>query len=229
MLIFAHRGVSGHFPENTLSAFQAALDANCAAIELDVFAVAGELVVIHDRQLERTTNGRGYLEDLSIAQLQQLDAGQGQKIPTLWQVLQLVANRVILNIELKGADTAMLLVAMLQKAQAELQLDLENIIVSSFNHLVLQQLQQELPQLKLGVLIAHRPLEGAAIAEQFKAYSLNCDRGFIDQELVADAHRRQIKVFVYTVNQQREALELKQMGVDGIFCNYPEEAQHWFK
>ncbi len=228
MLIFAHRGVSGHFPENTLLAFQAALDANCSAIELDVFAVAGELVVIHDRQLERTTNGQGYLDDYSIAQLQQLDAGKGQKIPTLWQVLQLVANRVMLNIELKGADTAPLLLAMLLKAKVELQLDLNNIIVSSFNHVVLQQLRQALPELKLGVLIAHRPLDGAAIAEQLHAFCLNCDRGFVDQELVADAHRRQIKVFVYTVNQQREALELKEMGVDGIFCNYPEEAQNWF-
>ena len=72
MKIFAHRGVSGHYPENTLAAFEAALAMGCDGIELDVFAVAQELVVIHDRQLQRTTNGSGHLEDYTLAQLQQL-------------------------------------------------------------------------------------------------------------------------------------------------------------
>jgi glycerophosphoryl diester phosphodiesterase len=228
MLIFAHRGVSGHFPENTLMAFQAALDAQCQAIELDVYALQNQLVVIHDRQLARTTNGEGNLEDHTLESLSALDAGRGESVPTLWQVLQLVANKVVLNIELKGADTAELLIALLAKAQHELQLDLATIVVSSFNHRLLQQLRKLHPTLALGVLIAHRPLDNAAIASQLDACSLNCDRGFVDAELINDAHQRGIKVYVYTVNDAREARELAKIGVDGIFCNYPQEAQNWF-
>lgn len=228
MLIFAHRGVSGHFPENTLLSFQAALDAGCKAIELDVYALHNQLVVIHDRQLARTTNGSGNLDDYSLDSLFKLDAGRGQTVPTLWQVLQLVANKVILNIELKGADTAELLIAMLQKAQHDLQLDLSTIVVSSFNHRLLQQLRKLHSTLALGVLIAHRPLDNAAIATQLDACCLNCDRGFVDAELVADAHQRGLKVYVYTVNDANEARELASIGVDGIFCNYPQEAQAWF-
>mgnify|MGYP006373870765 FL=1 len=228
MLIFAHRGVSGHFPENTLMAFQAALDAQCQAIELDVYALQNQLVVIHDRQLARTTNGEGNLEDHTLESLSALDAGRGESVPTLWQVMQLVANKVVLNIELKGADTAELLIALLAKAQQELKLDLSTIVVSSFNHRLLQQLRKLHPSLALGVLIAHRPLDNAAIASQLDACCLNCDRGFVDAELINDAHQRGIKVYVYTVNDAREARELAKIGVDGIFCNYPQEAQNWF-
>ena len=205
MLIFAHRGVSGHFQENTLMAFQAALDAQCQAIELDVYALQNQLVVIHDRQLARTTNGEGNLEDHTLESLSALDAGRGESVPTLWQVLQLVANKVVLNIELKGADTAELLIALLAKAQQELKLDLSTIVVSSFNHRLLQQLRKLHPTLALGVLIAHRPLDNAAIASQLDACCLNCDRGFVDAELINDAHQRGIKVYVYTVNDAREA------------------------
>lgn len=228
MLIFAHRGISGHFPENTLMAFQAALDAQCQAIELDVYALQNQLVVIHDRQLARTTNGEGNLEDHTLESLSALDAGRGESVPTLWQVLQLVANKVVLNIELKGADTAELLIALLAKAQQELKLDLSTIVVSSFNHRLLQQLRKLHSTLALGVLIAHRPLDNAAIASQLDACCLNCDRGFVDAELINDAHQRGIKVYVYTVNDAREARELAKIGVDGIFCNYPQEAQNWF-
>ena len=228
MLIFAHRGVSGHFPENTLMAFQAALDAQCQAIELDVYALQNQLVVIHDRQLARTTNGEGNLEDHTLESLSALDAGRGESVPTLWQVLQLVANKVVLNIELKGADTAELLIALLAKAQQELKLDLSTIVVSSFNHRLLQQLRKLHPTLALGVLIAHRPLDNAAVASQLDACCLNCDRGFVDAELINDAHQRGIKVYVYTINDAREARELAKIGVDGIFCNYPQEAQNWF-
>lgn len=228
MLIFAHRGISGHFPENTLMAFQAALDAQCQAIELDVYALQNQLVVIHDRQLARTTNGEGNLEDHTLESLSALDAGRGESVPTLWQVLQLVANKVVLNIELKGADTAELLIDLLAKAQQELQLNLATIVVSSFNHRLLQQLRKLHSTLALGVLIAHRPLDNAAIASQLDACCLNCDRGFVDAELINDAHQRGIKVYVYTVNDAREARELAKIGVDGIFCNYPQEAQNWF-
>lgn len=227
MKIFAHRGVSGHFPENTLPAFAAALESGCHGIELDVFLHGAELVVIHDRQVDRTTNGKGLLDDFAPAELFKLDAGNGQPIPTLWQVLQLCANRLEINIELKGQDTAPALVALLHRAQKELALRLDSVLVSSFHHPLLQQLKTLLPEIRIGVLIAHYPLDGVQLAVQLNAVSLNCDRGFVDRALVNLAHQAGIELYVYTVNQQRELLALRNIGVDGVFCNFPAEALQW--
>lgn len=229
MKIFAHRGVSGHYPENTLQAFAAALATGCHGIELDVFLHAGELVVIHDRQVNRTTNGKGLLENFTAEALYQLDAGNGQSIPTLWQVLDLCANRVEINIELKGHDTAPALAALLQRAQSELGLQLDTVLVSSFHHPLLKQLKAMMPELHVGVLIAHYPLDGVAIAQQLAAVSLHCDRGFVDATLVAQAHQAGLQLFVYTVNDQQELLTLQTIGVDGVFCNYPAEAMRWLR
>jgi glycerophosphoryl diester phosphodiesterase len=227
MQLFAHRGVSTLHPENTLRAFAAALELPNVGIELDVYLHHDQLVVIHDRFVDRTTNGHGALEDFSVSQLAQLDAGAGEKIPSLWQVLQLCANRCLLNIELKGHDTGPALLRLLTRAQTELQLDLRYILVSSFHHPLLRWLRQQQPALQLGMLIAHYPLELAASAEQLGAVSLHCDRSFIDQALVQDAHQRGLQVHVYTVNYQKDALELAQMGVDGLFCNHPAQVRQW--
>lgn len=229
MKIFAHRGCSGHYPENTLAAFAAALDSGCDGIELDVFALQGELVVIHDRQLSRTTNGQGNLEDYGLAQLLQLDAGQSQAIPTLWQVLALVQNRCTLNIELKGHDTVDPLLQLLSKAQTELGTELSTLLISSFHHPLLWQLKQQCPTLAIGALTASIPLQYAAFATELAAYSVHCDRGFVDAKLVQDAHQRGLACYVYTVNDAREALRLQQLGVDGIFSNYPDEARQWLQ
>ncbi len=227
MKIFAHRGASGDYPENTLAAFQAALVSGCHGIELDVFLHQDELVVIHDRQMQRTTNGDGWLEDYSKAALFALDAGNGQAIPTLWQVLELCANRLAINIELKDPASAPALVQLLQQAQRHLQLDLNTILVSSFHHPLLIQLHQLLPTLRLGMLIAHYPADLVALLSTLPWASLHCDRGFVDQALVQQAHQLGLAVYVYTVNEPREALWLRSIGVDGIFCNYPAAARQW--
>ena len=227
MQLFAHRGVSTLYPENTLRAFAAALELPNVGIELDVYLHHDQLVVIHDRFVDPTTNGHGALEDLSTLQLSELDAGAGEKVPTLWQVLELCANRCLINIELKGHDTAPALLRLLARAQQELQLELSNILISSFHHPLLHWLQQQQPSLQLGMLIAHYPLELAASAARLGAASLHCDRSFIDKALVDDAHQRGLKVHVYTVNYQKDAIELAQMGVDGLFCNHPAQVQQW--
>jgi len=111
MLIFAHRGASGIEPENTLRAIRSALDANVDGIEIDVHQVEDKLVVIHDRWLQRTTSGNGQLKHYSFEQLRALDAGHGEVIPTLDEVLALTANKCLVNIELKGIKDIKLLFA----------------------------------------------------------------------------------------------------------------------
>ncbi|WP_333609569.1 glycerophosphodiester phosphodiesterase [Arsukibacterium sp.] len=221
MQIIAHRGASGDFPENTLLAFEQALLQGADAIELDVFALDGELVVIHDHHLERTTNGSGSIYQYSLAQLQQLDAGLGQPVPLLWQVLVLTQGKCWLNIELKGADTLAPLLALLQRAEQQLQYDCQSLLISSFNHHLLAALKQARPELRLGALTACLPLDYAAFASALDAYSVHCDVSFINQQMVTDAKARGLKVYVYTVDAADDIARLKHYSVDGIFCNYP--------
>ncbi|RVT47876.1 glycerophosphodiester phosphodiesterase [Rheinheimera sediminis] len=227
MQIIAHRGASGLYPENTLLAIEQALLANADGIEIDVFCVENTLVVIHDENVNRTTNGTGLLQDFTLKQLQQLDAGSGQQVPTLWQVLQLVNNQTLLNIELKGADTIEPLLQLLAKAETELGTDPDKLLISSFNHHLLKKIKTQKPNLKLGALTASLPLDYAVFASELGAWSVNCDKGFINQHMVLDAHQRGLKVWVYTVNDAVTAAKMQQLGVDAIFCNYPQEARGW--
>ena len=105
-LCFGHRGAMGHVPENTLKSIQRALDIGVDYIEIDVYLVEDKLIVIHDDRLERTTDGEGYVVDKKLDYLRSLDAGEGQKIPLLEEVLDLINGRTGLNIELKGENTA---------------------------------------------------------------------------------------------------------------------------
>ena len=114
LICFAHRGASGHEPENTLSAVEKAIELGADWIEVDVYAVKGELIIIHDERLERTTNGTGYVRDTSLAYLRSLDAGKGQCIPTLREVLDSVDRRAGINVELKGPNTAGLAVSLIE-------------------------------------------------------------------------------------------------------------------
>lgn len=221
MQIIAHRGASGDYPENTLLAFQQALIQGADAIELDVFAVQNELIVIHDPQLERTTNGKGSIYHYALTELASLDAGGGQPIPLLWQVLQLVQGKCWLNIELKGPDTLQPLLTLLQRAERELNYDLHSLLISSFNHKLLAALKIQRPELKVGALTATLPTDNCAFASALHAYSVHCDADFIDAELVADAKARQLKMYVYTVDAAEDLARIQALGVDGIFTNYP--------
>lgn len=226
MQIIAHRGASGEYPENTLLAIEQAIVQDADAVEIDVFAVDGELIVIHDHHLSRTTNGEGSIYQHSLTQLQQLDAGRGQRIPTLWQVLQLLApTQLWLNIELKGDNTVTPLVSLLAKAERDLSFSLNRIVVSSFNHHLLSELKQLCPALKLGALTASLALDYAAFASKLGAYSVNCDVSFINKAMVEDAKARGLKVFVYTVDQSDDIARLQSYGVDGIFSNYPARSR----
>lgn len=225
MQIIAHRGASGEYPENTLLAFTQALQQGADAIELDVFAVENTLIVIHDAKLERTTNGQGSIYQHSLAELARIDAGRGEQIPSLWQVLQLVQGKCWLNIELKGANTLQPLLKLLDRAQTELAFDLSTLLISSFNHQLLAALKTARPAIRIGALTACIPLHYAAFASELAAEAVHCDVGFIDESMVKDAKTRGLKVYVYTVDTAAELQQMLQLGVDGIFTNYPAKSR----
>ncbi|GLP95753.1 glycerophosphodiester phosphodiesterase [Paraferrimonas sedimenticola] len=225
MKIIAHRGASGLAPENTLKAVDQALKSEACAIEVDVYRSGDRLMVIHDRWLHRRTNGTGQITRTSLQQLEALDAGEGEKIPSLRQVLERVAGRCDINVELKGDDTLELAHQVIDYACEHYGFSTDQFLLSSFNHHLLAQSRQLRPDLKLGALTACLPVDLAAFAQQLGAYSINCDVDFTNQALVEDAHQRGLKVFVYTVDEEEDIEMLSQWKVDGIFSNFPCRAR----
>lgn len=225
MLIFAHRGASGVEPENTLRAIKAALDANVDGIEIDLHEVDGKLIVIHDRWLHRTTSGTGQIFQHNYEHLRSLDAGNGETIPTLDEVFTLVAGKCKINLELKGVYNINLLFSYIDNAVATTDLVNEDVLLSSFNHRLLNSIHQQKPEFSIGALTACYPLDYAKFAERLNAYSVHLDVNFISKHFVSDAHQRGLKVFVYTVDELEDIKAMKALGVDGIFSNFPTRAK----
>ncbi|HET9147109.1 MAG TPA: glycerophosphodiester phosphodiesterase family protein [Acetobacteraceae bacterium] len=221
MICIGHRGAMGHAPENTLASVEKAIALGAPWVEIDVYHVDGHLMVIHDDRLERTTNGSGYVTGQSHAYLRSLDAGNGEKIPTLDEVFDLVGRRAGINVELKGPDTARPVMELIAERLRQ-GWSREEILISSFNHRELRNARSIDPAIRTGALIVGLPLTNAAFASELGAYSVHPSLEFIDREFVEDAHRRGLKVFVFTVNHPEDIARMAALGVDGLFTNYPD-------
>ena len=219
MQLFAHRGVSACAPENSLTAFQMALDLGVSGIELDVRLVDGIAVVFHDADLDRTTNAKGSIYALNQSQWQQLDAGDGHPPPTLQQLLKLVAGRCAVNIELKDSLVVNATVEQINMAIKAYGFVAEQLCVSSFDHHALMALQKALPRHPVAPLICACPLDYAACGAPFAAQAIHTYVETTTQELVDDAHARGMDVRVYTVTRAEDLLRLQAMGVDAVFVN----------
>jgi glycerophosphoryl diester phosphodiesterase len=226
MAIIGHRGASGYEPENTLAAFEKALSLGVDMIELDVYVLeTGQLVVIHDEKVDRTTNGTGYVEEFTYKQLRSLDAGKGQKIPTLREVLDLIHKRVPVNIELKGEGTAQPVAATIREYVDEKGWLPEQFRVLSFNHDELKRFVARMPHIQAGASYEGN-LDGfAADARSMGATLTVVESEFLKPKDVAAAHAAGLEVLVYTVNTPRDARRLKRMQVDGIFSDYPDKVE----
>jgi glycerophosphoryl diester phosphodiesterase len=221
LICFAHRGASGHAPENTLLAVTTALLMGATWIELDVFAVQNELLVIHDSRVERTTNGSGNIHCLSLDYLRSLDAGGGEKIPFLREVLDRVSGKGGVNIELKGEGAADLVAPLLDTFIAEGRFTPDQFLVTSFNHQEIKKFSKLSPRIRTGANISSLPLHNARFAEELGVYSVEIQKDVLTRSFVEDAHKRGLKVFVFTINHADDLEQAHAMGVDGFFTNFP--------
>lgn len=224
MLVIGHRGASGYAPENTLKAIELAMAMKCHGIEIDIHEADGEFWVIHDRWLNHTTSGEGKIHNQTKSYLKNLDAGSGEKIPTLLQVLELINGQCMLNIEIKSCYSIKGILALINYAIENLNFSNQQLILSSFNHHLLLQAKQQRPETIIGALTACLPLDYAAFAQRLNAFSINVDINTINKALVENAHQQGMKIFVYTVNEANDIKEMFNLGVDGIFTNYPDKA-----
>jgi len=228
-LCIGHRGAMGHAPENTLLSVTKALDLGVKWIEIDVYFIDKELVVIHDDRLERTTDGIGYVQEQSLDYLRSLDAGKGEKIPLLREIFDLIDGRAGINIELKGVNTAEPVVKLIRKYLKLKTWNIAKFLVSSFNYHELFKAKQLFSELKIGALMCAVPIDYAKFGERLNAYSVNLSLEFVDKAFVEDAHSRGLKVFVYTVNHPEDIKKMYNLGVDGVFTNYPDRVFNLLK
>lgn len=226
LLCIGHRGASGHEPENTLRSISRALELGVDGIEIDVQWVDGELVVFHDTRLDRTTNGRGPLAHQTFAQLRALDAGQGERIPTLREVCELLGRRVFLNIELKSRGTARPVAALIDELVAERGWSHRDFLLSSFFRGELRAFRALAPpQIPVGLLLARPSPFFLRAARLLGATTVHPALRFTSARLVEEAHRGGLKVFVYTVNEAAELARMRALGVDGVFTDFPERVR----
>jgi glycerophosphoryl diester phosphodiesterase len=220
-----HRGAAGHEPENTLRSIQRALDLGAGGVEVDVRVSGdGKLMVFHDAKLRRTTGATGHLARKTLAELKQLDAGRGERIPTLREVLDLVAGRAWLNLELKARGTALpvseeIIHAVEAKGSCW---GFEQIVVSSFDRRELAAIADL--RIRIGLLVARRPLNMRKLITRSRASSVHLPARLATPTMVERVHAAGVPAFVFTVNEPKKIARFRKMGVDGVFTDFPERA-----
>ena len=221
-VIIGHRGAAGLAPENTLPSFRRALRSGCPMIELDVHCVRDrnddlQLVVIHDDSLERTTNGHGPLDQFTLEQLRQLDAGNGAQIPLLQEVAELLPTHgAALNIELKGKGTAAPTAHFIQANPAQ------RVLVSSFDHVELAAFRALDADTAVAPLYDRLRKNWRTTATELAASCVNVSRRAATKPRIQAICDAGYGVFVYTVNDVEEAIRLQRWGASGVFTDRPD-------
>ena len=223
LLVIGHRGARGHLAENTLPSIAKALELGVDGIEIDVFRCASEeLVVFHDQTLEKLTNATGYIEQLDLDSIRNIEVLNGFTIPTLEEVLNLINGSVMLNIELKGSQTAILTDQMLQTFFEKETWSAEKILISSFDWEELKLFYEVNQKVPIAILTEDDPLDALPIAKELNAVAINPNYKSLNKENLTKIHKKGLKIYPWTVNQPEEISALLALGVDGIITDFPE-------
>lgn len=240
-VITGHRGFQARYPENTLISFQAAVAAGADMLEMDVNITRdGVPVIIHDDTVERTTDGHGRIDRLLLQEIRELDAGRwfsprfaGQRIPTLQEVLDQFAGKVLLNIEIKAygktgsaarGDVEHAVVQMVARSDA-----MAGVLISSFDASILANVNRLTPAPAVA-LISHRISNDEALAacRELGVFSYHPNFQFIDASLVAAMHAAGIRVFPFNANTAAEIRQLAVLEADGVITKDPLLARRWW-
>ncbi|MEM7483662.1 MAG: glycerophosphodiester phosphodiesterase family protein [Bacteroidota bacterium] len=222
-LVIGHRGAMGHETENTLASVQKALDLGVDMIEIDVFKISsGEIVVFHDERVERLSNSGGKIEEYNIYDLKRLTLDGNHKIPMLQDVLKLIDNKVALNIELKGANTAERVNFIAENYIKEKGWLADNFIISSFNWDELREMRKFNKNIKIAILTEEDPMDAISIAKELNAVAINPDYTKLTEENTGKIKDEGFKIYTWTVNEPEDIQKMKAFGVDGIITNFPE-------
>lgn len=223
MLKIGHRGAKGYEPENTLVSFQKALDLHVDGIELDVHLSAdGEIIVIHDETIDRTTNGKGFVNGLSLEELKAFLIEGKHEIPTLEEVFDLVNKKCFINIEIKSHDATDKVVALIEKYVNKKGWKYENFLVSSFDWNTLQRVSSLNDKISVGILTETDLDIALAFAETIQAKSIHPYFHLITKENTAHIQVKGFQVFPWTINEVEDIQKIKTYNVTGIITDFPD-------
>ena len=234
-VIIGHRGAAGLALENTFDSFKIACELGCPLIELDVHQIGhgndfSELLVIHDDTLDRTTNRKGKVSQISLTDLPQILTKNGSSMPLLSQVISLIkkemalSHQVIgLNIELKGNNTGSLTAKYIKA------IDMVPTLISSFKLNELRAFRSADRDTPVAPLLNRWEHSCIEVAEELNAIAINCSVKIVSAERIELIKKQGFKIFVYTVNSLEKAKELFNMGVDGIFTDHPNRMNNWLR
>ena len=219
----AHRGFSARYPENTMLAFEQALRAGCDGMEFDVhMTVDGQIVIIHDETVNRTTNGKGAVAEMNLEQLRALDAGSGERIPTLGEYFDFVAGSYILsNIELKNSLVRYPGMEAVVIGKVREHGLCEQIIISSFNHFSVLECKGLAPEIRCGFLTGGWPINVGAYTRQHGIECVHPEYRALTDETIAEIHGNGIEINAYTVNDPAAMRRLASFRVAAIITDNP--------
>lgn len=215
--IIAHRGASAYMPENTVASFRKAIELNADLIELDVRrTLDNRLVVIHDSKIDRTTNGSGYVCEKTLDELRQYDAGDGEQIPTLEEVLELANDGTGFVIELKEERTEDQVIDITKQFGIA-----ERVFLVSFKSKVIKYIKTAEPSVRSALISLH-PFRVVEKGLKCGADAIGLSKYFINERLVQSTHNNDMLIFAWTVDSPARARKLREMNVDGIVTNKPD-------
>jgi glycerophosphoryl diester phosphodiesterase len=222
-LKMGHRGAKAYVIENTIESIEKALELGVDGIEVDVHKCAsGELVVFHDFTLDRMTNGSGELGKCSLSELKVLKVKQQFSIPTLDEVLAVVDKKCVMNIELKGKDTARGVCKVITNFIEEKGWKNEDFLISSFQHHELEDVYNINPNFRLGVLTKASVTDALEFAQTINAYAIHPNYALLSKDNVKLAQNEGYKVITWTVNDHESIKRMISYGVDAIISDNPD-------
>lgn len=222
-LVIGHRGARGHVAENTLASVKKALEMGVDGIEIDIFVCAsGELVVFHDKTLDKLTDAKGYIESLAIDTIRKITVLGREPIPTLDEILDEINGEVVLNIELKGRRTAVPTHEMLNRYFSSGKLQPKDVFISSFDWEELRLFYEVNKEVPIAILTEDDPIDALPIAQSLSAFAINPNYLSLTPKNVKKIQQAGLKIYPWTVNDPLAIEKMKELGVDAIITDFPE-------
>ena len=215
----------GHVLENTIESVQKAIELNVDGIEIDVFkSKTGELVVYHDPFLSRLSNSNAFIEQISLDSIKKGELMGGYFIPSLKEIVDIIPEKIFLNIELKGQDTSFETNKIITNYLKKYNFPASKFIISSFRWDELKKIRSINKDTPIAILVdsLNKIDDAIKLAKQINAVALNPNKNFITKEIVNKIQSNNIKVYPYTINTPRNIRRIRSMGVDAIITDYPE-------
>ncbi|HEV2339252.1 MAG TPA: glycerophosphodiester phosphodiesterase family protein [Patescibacteria group bacterium] len=224
----AHRGSLASAPENTLTAFTKALHANVDMIELDVrVCKTGEPIIMHDATVDRTTNGKGKVKNLSLTELQALRIDKKERIPTLQEAIDLLGGKTVINIEIKTRGSVKTIVDLVRHNIQRKKLSYDDFVIASANILTLREVYKRDKKFRLSLILRYFPSLVIRVSNRYNLFSVQPVGKVTTEKLVNSLQEKDIQVFPWVVKTTEDGTKffrkMKKLGVDGIISFFPEK------